>query len=287
MSQKPINNEFYEKTKNFVISAVDLLNSYLDKGEQIPSRIVEKNKIEKNGFWRTFHEFQPLYSSLFTRHKKELQSLTEYEACINVMCSDSTITKHIDCLIGTWNIRTRITAWDYLCHFFMKLLNKRGKRFLFDLATFDRTYYDLEQFLYNDDVDLQIFSPLQNFDSDVDEINLGNDLWIRRITMNELEELLDNANVLQIPYFHVPNLKYAIELTYKTKKRFGEIEIQTIKETSPDLEVNERFNKLVTALRLFKSGIVGFNMIRTQHVLDIPITAGGSRSGLMYKPFWG
>lgn len=286
MSHKPINRELYEKTRAFVISALKLLISYLHKGEQVPYRIVEKNIIRKEGTWSTTHIPQPLYFVLVERHRKEVESLPEYKACIEVMRSDITISKHLDCLVGFWNRRVRIIPWEYLSHFLTKQLAQLSERFEFDAEYFDRMYYDLEHFFYSDSVGLQAFSPLHNFSGDVDGIDLGDGLRIRTISTSELEQLLDEAKwSFQIPYFDVPLLKYAIELTYKTKKVFGEPPVG--KAPSPDVDVNETFTKLVTALRLFKSGTVGFNIIKTLATLDVPGLMGGTRSGLEYKKYFG
>ena len=59
MNFYPINEELYEKTKIFVISALKWLMSYLQKGEKIPARMVEKYNIEKKG-WTITHEVGPL-----------------------------------------------------------------------------------------------------------------------------------------------------------------------------------------------------------------------------------
>lgn len=286
MSRKPINREFYEQTRAFVISALKLLASYLHKGEEVPYAIAEKIKIEKEGSWSTTHIPQPLYFVFVDKHRKELESLPEYKQCIKLMRSDTTMSKHVDCLVGTWDSRILRTPWEYLSYFLTKQLSQFSERFKFDPETFDRMYYDLEQFFYSDSVGLQAFSPLHNFTSDVDEIDLGDGLRIRRIATSELEQLLDEAkHFFQMPYFEVPSLKYAMELTYKTKKVFETPPVAEI--PSPDVDVNEKFNKLVTALRLFQSGVAGFNLIRTLRMLDIPTMVGGTRSGLTYKRFWG
>ena len=285
MNQEPINREFYERNKAFIISAIKLLNSYLRNGEQVPYIIIEKNKIEKDGSWSITHRLQPQYVVLVERHRKELESLPEYRACIKVMRSDPIISKHLDCLIGTWDRRVRRKAWDYLRHFLIKQLEQLSEKFAFDPETFDRMYYDFERFIYSDSIELRAFSPLHNFSTDVDEIDLGNGLLIRRITTSELEQLLDEAKwSFQIPYFDIPNLKYAMELKYKTRKMFGELSKNKV--PSPDVDVNERFNKLITALRLFKSGLVGFNIIKTIPMLDLPLIIGGT-SSLTYKPYRG
>jgi len=286
MSQKPINREFYQKVRAFVISALPIVTSSLQKGEQVPYLTEEKITMEKEGSWSTTRVPQPLYFILLERHRKEIESLPEYAACMEAMQSDTTISKHVDSLVGTSSQQIRRTSWDYLSYFVTKQLSQYPRRFEFDTMTFDRMYGDLEQFFYSDTIRLQAFSPLDNFASDVDEIDLGDGLRIRRITISELEELLSQAKFSpHIPYFDIPRLRYAVELTYQTKKMLGDMTFDKI--PTPDVNVNERLTKLVTALRLFRRGSVGFNIIKTIPMLDVPAVFGGTSSGLVYRRFWG
>jgi len=286
MSDKPINRDFYEKTKAFVVSALKLLISYLQKGEQVPYIIVEKHKIEAEGVWTTTHLPQPLYFEFVDRHRKDMESLPEYDDCITAMRTNTTISKHLDCLVGTWHSRSHMTEWDYLSDFLTHQLLQLPERVEFNPETFDHIYFDWEQFFYNDSILVKAFSPLDNFNSDVDEIDLGDGLRIRRIATSELEQLLGESRWSpQIPYFEVAQLKYAMELTYKTMKVVERTLTGVI--PSPDVNVNEKFGKLITALRLFKSGIVGFNIIKTLKTLDVPVINEGTSGALTYKKFLG
>ena len=198
-----------------------------------------------------------------------MKSLSEYEDCIKVMRSDATISKHVDCLVGTWDFPSPETEWRYLSHFLIKLLPHLQKRNGFELEVFNHLYSDLEQFFYSDSVELRAFSPLLNFRSDVNEITLEEGLRIRKITKSELEQLMDEAmQHFQIPYFDVFHAKYAMEFTYQTKKIFGKS--QGDEKHSPNLYANTIFNRLITALRLFKPGVIGFNIIKTIPMLDVP-----------------
>lgn len=131
--------------------------------------------------------------------------MPEYVACIQAMSSDATISKHFG-LVGTETQLTSRGPWDYLSYFLTKQLSQLPERFEFD-KIFDRMYCDLEQFFYSENIGVREFSPLHNFSSDVDEIDSGDGLRIRKITTSELELLV--------------HLKYAMELTHQTKKLLG------------------------------------------------------------------
>jgi hypothetical protein len=287
-SLKPdvINKEFYESAKAFVVSATKLLISYLQHGEQIPHMIVEKNTIEKEGSCKTEYVPQLLYFDFVDRHRKDVEKLPEYEALIELMQADQTISKHLDCLIGTWNFRIRRMPWDYLSFLLIQQLSRLQKKIEFDLENFNKLYHDLERFYYSESIPVRAFSPIYNFNSDVGEIDLGNGLVVRRIATNELEKLMDASrwNPL-LPSFQVLFFRFAMELSYQTKKIIGEPSASAEKPT--DIDASLKFDKLITAFRLFKPGILGFNIITTESTLEIPTIFGGMRGHTFHKQFLG
>ena len=101
MKNEVLKKEFYEAAKAFVIVAMRLLVSYLKQGENIPSTTVEKNTVEKEGSFRTDYVEQSLFSLLIFSHMKQIQDLPEYNTCVRVMREDQTISKHMDCLVGS------------------------------------------------------------------------------------------------------------------------------------------------------------------------------------------
>jgi len=95
MNLNPINEEVYEKTRIFVISALKQLLSSLQKGEKIPATRVETYKVETEGSWIIDHELQPIYLLFMEIHREEIEGLPEYEACVEAMRSDKIISKHL------------------------------------------------------------------------------------------------------------------------------------------------------------------------------------------------
>ncbi|HKZ45601.1 MAG TPA: hypothetical protein VJ343_02755, partial [archaeon] len=69
---------------------------------------------------------------------------------------------------------------------------------------------------------------------------------------------------------------YVIEFDYETKKLFGEM--QTGRAHQPDVNPWDKIHMLTTALRLFKSGIIGIDTIKTEQILDVPIIVSGTSS---------
>ena len=277
MTYRAINNEVYEKTKDFIIAALDLL---MRKDKQIPYITVPKHKIEQEEPILSIditQEPHPCYDLFISSQDKEIERLPEYKACIQAMRSDPTIVKHISGV----NLRSRIIG-RYFIYLLTKQLSHHPGRFEFDLEIFDHAFNDWEQFYYDDSEEIQEFSPLHTFTSDDDEISLGDSLRIRKITKNELEQLLDDGTVQMREM--APKPVYAIEYAYKRTKV---TRIPPNGRISPiKIEEKERINKVLAALRLFKPGGVGVNRIRIKRQSAI-WDSKSSRFGLSSRLFWG
>jgi hypothetical protein len=281
-----INVKFYETAKSYVITAIRLIVSFLQQGEQVRFDIVEKNEIEQGQSYRTIHVYRPLFFELVDRHRKEFENLPEYQTCMKVMNSDPAIAKHKDSLVGTWNSRMRRTAEDYLDYLLMKQLPQDQEKIEFSPEIFDQAYCALERFFYSDTLMLKAFAPLHNFHSDVDHLDLGDNLQIRRITKREKEQLLDESRWYPVmPHFETLSLEYALELAYTTEKVLGQIPQAPV--PPKEEKMNGTLGKLVTTLRLFKRGIVWSNMIRTTSTYELPIPIGISHFSSPYKSLLG
>src|SRR5437773_1147570 len=98
-----------------------------------------------------------------------------------------------------------------------------------------------------------------------DEIKLQDNLKIRRTTEEELEQLMNMHSLYgPFPFFKVPRLKFSIELRVESPKVFV--------ESVPKLPADpvETLDRLVTALRIFKSGNVTIDIVRTTPEIKVP-----------------
>jgi hypothetical protein len=280
------NRDFYEASKSFVIAAINLLTVCIQKGEKIPYIMNERFKIEKEGTCKTIYEQQPIFAAPLHKHRKELENLPEYQVCMKAMTSDPAITKHLNVLVGFYNSQYRRTAEEYLEYLILRQFPPNTERIEFDPTLFDSAYEILERFFYKDDFIFRAMSPLHNFTAEDERIDLDDDLCIRKITIDEQEQLLNEFKWSSIiPHFEALGLKHAIELGYQTKKIIGDAPrepLQTI-----DQSVKETVRKLVTALRLFKTGLVGYNIVRTVSTFELPLPTGMTSFSSPYKRFLG
>lgn len=258
------NKTLYEAAKTFVISGVRFLASSLERGESIPYTIVKKHTFEGEGTLKTDYVRQPMFNLLVFTHMERIQSIPEYIACVRAMHEDPTISKQLDCPIGTWSVRLGMTPWEYLSHLLERQASQLPEKLEFNSGIFEKTYSDLESFFFNETIPCKTFSPLFNFDSDVDRLELEDGLHIRKVLRRELEELLDEAE--SFSRLSVFDLKYVVEFEYETKKKLGDMQA---KRPQPDVDPWEKPLRLLAALRLFKQGNAYITTMKTAQTLDV------------------
>src|SRR5438552_619731 len=284
MNQGVVNEDFHAKTKRLVESAIGLLNSFVKQGEEIPLQISETYKVTGPGGWSMEYEDKPDYDKLILHHEKEIQALPEFQLWAEAASTDPAVSKHIGHLLGTRRGMINRSPWEYLSHLILAQFSAEHELPAFDSETFKNNYRDMEALFYNDKVWFQLFSPLQNFESDAETIDLGGGLQIRKIAPRELEELLNASKWSPlIPFNEIITLRYAMEFAFETEKYFLSIPLTALEPRYED----ELFGKLVTALRLFKAGAIGYNMVRETPLIDTPHLFGGTRAGLDYRRYWG
>lgn len=276
-----LRKELFAKIQEFVVSGSRLLYSFIEKGEKIPHTITEKYKVENSGSWSMTHVRQPLIIDLILRHEKDLSNLPEFKDCVSLMQAEPQVSKHLDKLIGLeGGPRFRRTIWDFLRYFLSPMFEKYLQESKFDQQLLKRLYSDFEDFVCSDQIAVRDSAYLDNFASDVDIIDVEKELDIRKLTNEELERLLQ-ASKWGAPsaFFHVKPPKYVIETAYTKRKVVGEhIEPQPSDSA-------KRLYQLVTALRLFKSGVVGFNEITT--TAETPFLWGYTKFNIARKTFIG
>jgi hypothetical protein len=246
-----VNEELYEKSKSFVIKALSIITPFIN---QTPS-----------GFK---HEFL----KLLLDRRKEIESLAEFKQCIQLMENDPTISKYIGKPVGVPNRLSNRSSWDYLSRILLRLIKSYYGNKRFDIYLFQKMYRDLETLCYNKTIPMVIQIPLQNFKSDISRARLDNGLSIRKITCDERQYLLDDLENLNLTFSEVIQIKYIVEYRFQERKIFNE-------HTSNSFHTDRIgiVEKVITSLRLFKCGDVGYYIVLERPILDTPILAGESR----------
>lgn len=282
------NKKFRDKSKDFVKSALKLLNDFLNRGERVQYSLTEEVIREGEGSITFRTVPKPDFSLFISHHIEDIQKLEEYKSLIDFMLSVEEIRESIAYRFIEKKIPSKIGySSSYWVNFVMNpILHayvKNAGKFEFDEGVFNDLYTQIEEYYYSSELNFRAFAPLYNFRTTEKKIDLGDNLSIRKITEQEINEMWNWSKYGGFPYNRNAILDYnfAIELLYTRKK-----ENET---TTPSLD--DVFNKVVTALRLFKKGATGYNFISHYPDQWMPMssvsTSGGQyprlHYGLTYK----
>jgi len=103
---------------------------------------------------------------------------------------------------------------------------------------------------------IKVIAPLEKFECATQEIELSEDVRIREILDKERKLIWESGRMLPTPVFldgAIETLKYGLEISYETKT-------EALVE-SPPPSLNEEIGRAVSALRLYKEGKVGCNIV--------------------------
>lgn len=274
-----LNKELFAKIHDFVVSSSRLLNSFLEKGEEIPYKIVEKYEVKERGSWSMNYVTQPFILPFILRHEKDIENLPEFKICVRLLRTEPQVSDHLDKLVGIEGGGSfRRTVWDFMWYFLTPMFEKYLKESKFDQQLLKQLYSHFEKFIRSSRIRVRTYVYLDNFDSDIDRIDIEKNLSIRKVTNEEIERLLERSKGYTPFSLEIPP-KYIIEMRYTRKKIIGGA------KKPPRSDPSNRIYQFVTALRLFKSGVVGFNEISTTP--ETPFFWGYSRRSGGAKTFRG
>lgn len=232
MLKKPINQDLYEATKNLVIA----VSKFLLKDR----KLILANK-------------QNVGIVLLNRREK-ISQLSETKSCGNIMLSESEVRREFASRL-TDNNGNPFEKPDIQSIFDFYLRGILGQYFRslgdigFDKEIFDPLYGEYEKYLYSDQIDYCIRSPLVGFSSDVETLQLDKDLKIRRLTEEERGKLWKTTETNPFPLlqmFDALSLKFTIE-TPLSHKKGKPLDRSTI---------DRKIETILCLLRLFKRGKV-------------------------------
>lgn len=267
------NSELYEAYKEFVRNAISSLQDDFGIINIINSHS-ERDTTTSIG--STIHSSPiNLVRSYISAKQEEIKSMPEYDKCKQLMDKDEQISKQVNKMYTILGLIQPIDHWTYISHFLVILVNSLLKSDNFDEDRFNELYFDLEDFFYNDSVEMLEIAPLYNFTivgKDNDNISscfpLSEGLSIRKITDSERELVGRFSNVSStLPRNSI--MDYVIEYKYILSKGF-ESDYDTQKKEHPSNTLGI-FSSVITALRLFQEGDIGIFIIPQKFALDLPM----------------
>jgi len=264
------NNNLYEKYRDFTIASLDVLREISESGVSIPQSTTKYITIVGNAY-NIDYKLESDYSFFIYRNETKIKELLEFSSCIEWMIQDP-ITKELESAKIVDEEGNPVENLDLRPFFERELFNFLSK-FVYEYKTLDYNtghflcfYKKLEDYLYADELKFKDFSYLENFQCDLDEIDFGDNLKIRKYSNEEIEKLWQKFSIIQ--HEKITQLKFFIEIVYSIKKG----------EPIGNKFSSEMLKKVISCMRLFKSGIFGFNKIYRTPLMwsNLGMSSGGS-----------
>lgn len=244
------NKQLYEEYKKFSTSAFNMLKEYSDKKPVFPFTVKEKVTFHRNGTsFSTYYKKKPDLKRFIRQHDKKILNLDEFNTFSDFINND----KRIKFLRKIDGILAQHAPSYVLIDFLPKLAEKTGS-FKFSVQSFNKLYKEYEDYIYLDTINYKCFCFLINFQSDIEKIKLNSGLIIKKISNIERRKAwrmraIKESDLLTIKWIA------QLQVNVKRKERFA---------WEPS---GKNFDDLITALRLFKVGVVGY-----KHIYSYPLS---------------
>ena len=274
---KPKNPEVYQTVMKFVKRAIDFLNELQIEGKRILSTIREEPIIDEHGYHGERYLEIPNYFMFIREHEDELRKLKEYITGVETVSRNTLVQGHYHGkisdssgkIIENPDIRPFVGVEFFISPLMALIEQVQSPRF--DEEVFNELYQSIEKrLLYGEGRLYHYYAPLFNFDSKVERLELEGNISIRKISAPMLKSIWYHSRFGGlVPLFQLHEMGYVIEMSHKHPKG------QLISEEIP----RKTIERVVSALRLFKKGLPGFNVLYHD--------TGASMPGFAPRDFYG
>lgn len=263
------------KVQKFIKATVELLEKIKAK-EELPKQRITKYSFKKNGF-EIDEEYKVDFDLFVFRHFEEINGLSEFADCAKYIL-DNPVTRVAMGWVDKEGRPAKDIPLDF--HYFFILssllrtyLNKVEKLSFME-ESFRDVYVEFEKYIYKSILLYKLTAPLRGLSGTIGEVDFGNKLRLRRISDSEKVAYM---RMMERPFgfssglgtMDIADIRYTLETVYPHRK-------DTPMSTS---SFRASFEDVITALRLFKSGRVDFNVIKTEATSWHPIGGASYGSG--------
>lgn len=230
--------ELHASLENLLQKLIDDLFTHLPD-EVIPQKeVVEKTKGQ---FVSTY---TPDYFDLMTTYTEHWTDYAEYSQCVDAFMGSHVYTeKSILSFVNDAESREHLARVVVPRLFAQYFERKESRRF--DEDVFKEVYLVFENHLERDTVSFRSWALLSNFEMDIDELKLEDNLRIRRVTPEERSKVKNSISTGSLSRFDLID-DFLIEAEFELSKNpDGPIQLS---------EGQEIFDAAMLALRLFDEG---------------------------------
>ncbi len=250
---------------DYCSSALALLSSKISGLEDVPTIIKEKVRVGERGNLSFSRVPEIRWDTLVDRIDRDLSRTDVRQAAVQALETDLQVAKHLNTLVGTSEISTTVNTDSCLCAFLTQVLREQQDLSLQE-AVFSRLYKEFEDYFYRDAVRHRFLSPLNNFRSETEKVELSPNFSIINIPTEEREQMLSRSRGFDLFAQHhmMPFNEYALELFLEIPKVFGQGPNVPDVKIMPSEIARKQFDEACSILRLYKSGAVSHDYVYSE-----------------------
>jgi len=246
-------SELYTLSKDFVKAAIEIL-----KTTKKPLGIIKikiRNLSENSASLTESLEID--YYILIAREWDRITQLDEYQRLKEYVSKEKDLLKNFEKPINLGTSRRHLDLDTTLQRLIGETL-QHSKEFDFDENAFQAAFQRVSSFLLSDTLHVRYLIPLVGLSSDVDKIILENNIKIRRLSIKELERLLNIKYLPILPTFrHAPfKINFCIEIIYEIEKYIEDDKKWGQDTLSLSATTEKIAKRILSVLRLIKRGNV-------------------------------
>jgi len=254
--------ELHKQIKLFCEESFEYVTRLVSKlGDKAPTRIAEKFLIVDDHTTSHYQDTVIDWSRLIFNIEKDLQKFDSYKKATNSLNNHEIFGKQLNTLVGTSSSMRRLDTNEFLLQFFLISLLIESDKTVFEEEKFKRLYENTENWFYSETLRIRYFAPISNFSMEQDRLELDPGFAIIRIKKKEKEKLMSTSSAFHSTFQILTSKEYAFEFIAEQKKCIGERTKNAEEGLNPEKTAKSWFRNACFALRLFKSGLIGFNHI--------------------------
>jgi hypothetical protein len=258
------NKRLYAKVRKFIIATTELLQK-IEAKEGLPRRT---KYVFKEGGFEASEEAETDFFPFIFRHSKEIDELPEFVDCAKYIFNNPTTRKQIG---GLDKDGQPVKEIPFTLDYFRMLYSLLGTyltrigNLRFEDGSFEELYKEFERYFYISVLPYNVSAPILGLFGTIEKVDFSNNLRLRRFLDTEKDPYI---RLLEFPFgFHtglsaydIASAQYMIETTYYHKRG----------TTMDPSSCEKEFTDVMTAMRVFKSGRVGFPISKTEEAVWAP-----------------
>lgn len=279
------NQQLHDALKDYCEAAVRLIKATVKSKDDLPLTPVPEFEFTDSGYSIT-SSMKVNWMLLEVMYERAFKEMSAYHDAVQELKADPVVSKQLNVLVGTNSGLRNLGVDDCLRSLLIDYLNAQEKT---QEDVFSEIYQRIEDYFYQDTIPFRYLAPLNNFKMDPGRVELKPGFFIIKLPVEERVSILSrvygmDALTSSSSYHGLESSEYALEFHSEEPKVIGQRTELDPNNFAYNIVI-KNFEAAITALRLYKSGNVGYAHVIEKTEAWNPL-GGGMHSPQTNALFW-